>query len=291
MENGVNSVEDIDALLDSEFNITEDDNVDLDTTQTDEDNQDDVSDDASTNADDGAETDDNSQGNDEGSNDGTTNQNADDTDNKGKPNADDKREYSFAQLRKENADLKARVKEVTDNEEILKNIAAQYGYSDVKEFAKAYDDARIAQEAKQKGYDPVLYKQLQDSNRRIAELEKQNGQSKLMERAGNFKNAVEKAIVDYNLGEDGRNEIFSKLEAEGYTVDTILSLPNPEIVIKGVLSDKIAEISKQKQIEKLENLDNIADERHSDGSSTKSFNIDDYIDEDLKEYKANNFYE
>ena len=132
-----------------------------------------------------------------------------------------------------------------------------------------------------------MYKQLQDTNKRLEQLEKERQENNLMSRANAFKNAVDKAISDYNLDEEeGRNEIFSRLEEYGYTVDSILSLPNPEILIKGVLSDKIAEISKQK----MEDLDNLSDERHDGNSTTKTISLDDLIAQDIKEYKANNFY-
>ena len=132
---------------------------------------------------------------------------------------------------------------------------------------------------------------MQDTNKRLEQLEKERQENNLMSRANAFKNAVDKAISEYNLDEEeGRNEIFSRLEEYGYTVDSILSLPNPEILIKGVLSDKIAEISKQKQIEKMEDLDDLSDEKHDGNSTTKTMSLDDLIAQDIKEYKANNFY-
>ena len=154
-----------------------------------------------------------------------------------------------------------------------------------------YEKARVQQEAKDKGLDPVLYSQLQESNKRIAELEKKQSETELMNKAANFKNAVDKAVADYNLGEDGRNEIFNKLEEAGFSVDTLLTIPNPEILIKGVLSDKIAEFSKQKQIDKLEKLDNLSDDKHNGDVPDASVTLDDIIAKEMKQYKADNFYD
>ena len=111
-----------------------------------------------------------------------------------------------------------------------------------------------------------------------------------MNKANAFKIAVDKAVADYNLGEDGRNEIFNKLEEAGFSVDTLLSIPNPEILIKGVLSDKIAEFSKQKQIDKLETLDNLSDDKHNGVQSEDSISLDDIIAKEMKQYKADNFF-
>lgn len=294
MNNGLNSIEDIDAMLDKDFNIEED--VNNEDTNGDENSQElENENDTSTNVEDESSSDDeDSQDDEQGSDNGTTNQN-DETDEKtkkddgSKKGVDTQKEYAFAQLRKENADLKSKYKTSSQSEAMLKNIAAQYGYNDVDKFIKDYNDASVIKEAKEKGYDPVLYKDLQESKKRIEQLESENRQSKLMEKAGKFKDAVESAVVTYNLGENGRNEIFTKLEEAGFNVDTILSLPNPEIVIKGVLSDKIAEVSKQKQIDKLETLDNLVDERHDGSSSTKTLSVDDLIAQEMKEYKKANY--
>ena len=278
MNNELNSVEDIDTMLDNEFKLTDepdsenveetDGNVEEQETESDE-NQESESGDETKN-------DDNAQENEEV--------------NDKKPSADDKKEFAFSKMRKENSDLKSQINEQSQEVEFLKKLAAQYGYTDVKKFQADYEKARIQQEAKDKGLDPVLYSQLQESNKRIAELENKQKEAELVNKANAFKIAVDKAVADYNLGEDGRNEIFNKLEEAGFSVDTLLSIPNPEILIKGVLSDKIAEFSKQKQIDKLETLDNLSDDKHNGVQSEDSISLDDIIAKEMKQYKADNFF-
>lgn len=293
MAESFNSVDDIDAMLASEFNIT-DDVDDIDDQDGEVTSETDVDLDVSTSADDLAEVNNDSNENDEnGSNDGTMDQESADKQTSSaisKPSNEDKKDYSFAQLRKENSEFKAKNKELSANDEFLRAIAAQYGYDDVEDFKRVYEDTRIQKEAREKGYDPVLYKQLQDSNRRIEELEKQNREAKLMEKASKFKNSMEKVISDFNLDDSSRDEIFSKLEESGYTVDTLLSLPNPEVVIKGVLSDKIAEFARQKEISKLETLDSLTDEKHDGVSSGKSLSLDDIIKAEMEDYRKDNYF-
>lgn len=280
MNNELNSVEDIDAMLDNEFKITEeqpsenteetDGNVEDQESETDENQE--------------TETDE-EQKDDESS----SNENQESADSK--PSADDKKEFAFSKMRKENSDLRNQLNEKNAESEFLSKLAAQYGYTDVKKFQADYEKARVQQEAKDKGLDPVLYSQLQESNKRIAELEKKQSETELMNKAANFKNAVDKAVADYNLGEDGRNEIFNKLEEAGFSVDTLLTIPNPEILIKGVLSDKIAEFSRQKQIDKLETLDNLSDDKHNGSETSGDITLDDIIAKEMKQYKADNFYD
>ena len=280
MNNELNSVEDIDTMLDNEFKITEeqssenteetDGNVEEQETETDENQESDSSD--------------------EKKDDENVEENKTDEDSDKKPSADDKKEFAFSKMRKENSDLKNQLNESKAETEFLNKLAAQYGYTDVKKFQEDYEKARVQQEAKDKGLDPVLYSQLQESNKRIAELENKQKEAELMNKANNFKIAVDKAVADYNLGENGRNEIFNKLEEAGFSVDTLLSIPNPEILIKGVLSDKIAEFSKQKQIDKLETLDNLSDEKHNGVQSNEGVSLDDIIAKEMKQYKADNFF-
>ena len=283
MNNELNTVDDIDAMLDSQFNLTDEQSSEnVEETDGNEDNQK-LEDDENQNSseDENIENDDDNK---------SSNEDEGNASDDNKPSADDKKDFAFGKLRKENSDLKNQLNEKNQESEFLNKLAANYGYTDVKKFQADYEKARIQQEAKDKGFDPVLYSQLQESNKRIAELENKQKEAELVEKANNFRNAVDKAVVDYKLGEDGRNEIFNRLEEAGFSVDTLLTIPNPEILIKGILSDKIAELSKQTQIDKLETLDNLSDDKHNGNVSNDSVSLDDIIAKEMKQYKADNYY-
>lgn len=285
MNNELNTVEDIDAMLDSQFNITDTPSVDVDNEETDGDVTS-----SDTEEDENLSPEMNENIEDDGNEKDATNEETETQNSDSKPSADDKKEFAFSKIRKENSDLKNQLNQKNEESEFLSRMAAQYGYTDVKKFQADYEKARTEQEAKNKGLDPVLYAQLQESNRRIAELEQKQKETELVNKAANFKSAVDKAVVDYNLGEDGRNEIFNKLEEAGFSVDTLLEIPNPEILIKGILSDKIAEMSKQTQIDKMEKLDSLSDDKHTGSASSDSLSLDELIAKEMKQYKADNFY-
>lgn len=286
MNEELKTVDDIDSMLDKEFNITDngsnEDDENINETEEDVNNQE-------TEEDENQNSDEDENTNDDENNSSNEEKNNGKADNK--PSADDKKDFAFSKIRKENSDLKNQLNEKNAETEFLNKLAAQYGYTDVKKFQEDYEKARIKQEAEKKGLDPVLYAQLQESNKRIAELENKQKETDLMYKATNFRNAVDKAVADYNLGEDGRNEIFNKLEEAGFSVDTLLTIPNPEILIKGVLSDKIAELSKQKQIDKLEKLDSLSDDKHNGTGAEPTVTLDDIIANEMKQYKADNFYD
>lgn len=280
MNNELNSIEDIDAMLDSQYSVDEEQGTDIEEVQ--EDTVEEETEVENQEIEEETDEEADSVNDDEGSEEPKSDE---------KPSKEDKKAYAFSQLRKENADLKSKVDEKQYYEDLLNKMAAQYGYSDVKKFAEDYEKARIEQEAKAKGYDPVLYAELQKSNKRIAELENSQKETELINKANIFRASVDKAIEEYNLGKDGRNEIFTRLEEAGFSVDDLLNVPNADILIKGVLSDKIAQVSKQSQIEKNETIDSLSDDKHNGGSSEKTFSLDDLISGEMKQYKADNFYE
>ena len=285
MNNEINSVEDIDAMLDSQYGVDDNATDEVETENSSEASKEPVEEETDSNEE-------NTSEDEETEEETTTEENTEEekqTENVSKKSKEEKEQYSFKALRTENAQLKEQLEKDSVANDTLKRMAEQYGYSDVNKFVEAYENARIMQEAKQKGYDPELYKQLQDSNKRIEALERENREVRLNNRASKFKDAVEKFVGDYNLGEDGRNEIFTRLENEGYDVETILSLPNPEVLVRGIMADKIVESSKQKQIEKMENLNSLADEKHDNTISDSKLTLDDIIKNEMKEYKKANF--
>ena len=291
MNEGLNSIEDIDALLEDEFNLSDDsdnnenDNQDADTgTDTDTDTNVDVDTDADTDTDNDEEdtkgTDDISDHNDD-----VDNQD-DDSKEKSKPTADEKKEFAFSKIRQENSALKQEKQKLQQESDFLKELASSYGYTDVEKFKEDVRNAKLAQEAKQKGIDPAIYKQLDENKREIARLKAEREQERLLTRASGFKTAVEEATSKYNVS---REEVFKRLEDAGFTVDSILSLPDPNIVIKGLLTDKILEVSKQKDLKRKETLENLADTKHSGGSSEKTVTLDDLLKSDMEEYKKANY--
>jgi hypothetical protein len=304
MDKSVEDIDSIDDMLDKEFSIQDDvsedndklEDVDDITDDTEYDGDDSQSDDGSDDQEDDDnqdEDDEDDQTNDDDTSDQKNDadedaQNTDDGKDKNKKvSKDDQKEFSFANMRKENSELKAEKARLAQEEAFLKEMATQYGYTDVDKFKEDYRTARLVKEAKEKGVDPVLYKENADQARRIEALEKSNNQRELEAKASNFKNAVETAISSYGLGETGRELIFQRLEEAGFTVETILSLPNPKLVLDGILVDKIQEKVRQDHLNKSKKIDDVADVRHNSSGKSDKLSLDDLIKGDIEEIKAN----
>lgn len=279
MENVFESIDAIDAALDEQFGkdeIEENNNV-VDTEDNSENN--DVVEDAM--AEEGASDEEpetkepeqvdnnNAQTNDEG-------------------NKSSKKDYAFANLRSENTNLKKERDSYKADSDYLKELAASYGYDDTAKFQEAIKQARYQKEAQEKGYDPVLYKKTMEQEARIRQLEKEREQEIQDRKIERFQNALDNAVKEYNID---AQEIFSKLENSGLSVETVLNVDNPKILLDGLLIDEIKNNAKQAQINDLQNLKNLAEDKNETNGQVNKLTVDDLLKDDMARYKKENFYE
>ena len=207
---------------------------------------------------------------------------------KTKSDEDWKSHHAFADLRKQNSDLRKEKEALTADSAFLKELASSYGYTDTKQFVQAYKDAKIKKEAETKGYDPELYRQTIEQRERIEALERQREQDIQTRQLATFKSVLDEAAVKYNVSQE---EIFDRLDKSGLDANTILAIPNPKLLIDGLLVDKIQENAKQSQINTMKNLQDFSEGKNEDGGNAKGITIDSLLKDDLAKYKADNFFE
>ena len=202
--------------------------------------------------------------------------------------AETKEHHAFADLRAQNSNLKKEKEALTADSDFLKDLAAQYGYTDTSAFMKAYKEAKMQREAKEKGYDPELYRQNIEQRERIEALEKQREQDLMDRKLERFKAALDSAMETYNVSQE---EVFARLEKSGLDVDTLLAVPNPKLLIDGLLVDKIQANAKQSQIQEQNNMKDLVEDENETGGIDKTITIDSLLKDDLAKYKADNFFE
>lgn len=200
--------------------------------------------------------------------------------------SESKKDYAFSNLRAENSNLKKERDDYKADSDYLKELAASYGYDDVSKFQEAIRTTRYQKEAQDKGYDPVLYKKAMEQERRIAELEKERDAQETQRKLDRFKTALDKAVADYGIEEQ---EIFERLEDAGIAVEDILNINNPKLLLDGVLVDKIQHSAKQNQIEDLQNLKSLAEDKNENAGTVKAVTIEDLLASDMAKYKRDNF--
>ena len=197
-----------------------------------------------------------------------------------------KKDHAFSNLRAENSNLRKERDDYKADSEYLKELAASYGYNNVSKFQEAIRQSRYQKEAQEKGYDPVLYQKTMEQERRIAELEKERDAQETQRKLERFKNALDNVVSVYEIDE---KEIFSRLENAGISVDDILNVNNPRIILDGVLVDEIKNNAKQSQIKDLQNLNSLAEGDNEKSGGEVKITIDSLLKDDLAEYKRNNF--
>ena len=200
----------------------------------------------------------------------------------------DKKEYAFAELRNENSNLKKERDDYKADSDYLKELAATYGYDDVQKFQEAIREARYQKEAQDRGYDPALYKKTMEQERRIAQLEKERDQELQNRKLERFQNAVDNAVKEYNID---AQEIFDKLENSGLSVEAVLNVDNPKILLDGLLIDEIKNSAKQTQIQDLQNLKSLAEDKNEQQGVPETVTIESLLKDDLAKYKKDNFYD
>lgn len=203
-------------------------------------------------------------------------------------NSSNKKDYAFANLRSENTNLKKERDGYKADSDYLKELAASYGYDDVSKFQEAIKEARYQKEAQEKNYDPVLYKKTMEQEARIRQLEQERDKEIQDRKIERFQNALENAAKTYNIDE---KEIFDKLENSGLSVETILNVDNPTILLNGLLIDEIKNNAKQSQINDLQNLKSLAEDKNEESATVTNVTIDSLLKDDIARYKKENFYD
>lgn len=203
-------------------------------------------------------------------------------------NSSNKKDYAFANLRSENTNLKKERDDYKADSDYLKELAASYGYDDVSKFQEAIKEARYQKEAQEKNYDPVLYKKTMEQEARIRQLEQERDKEIQDRKIERFQNALESAAKTYNIDE---KEIFDKLENSGLSVETVLNVDNPTILLNGLLIDEIKNNAKQSQINDLQNLKSLAEDKNEESATVTKVTIDSLLKDDIARYKKENFYD
>lgn len=276
MENVFDSIDSIDAALDKEFgevaNEPETDDV--------EETNNEIESTENTDANDGV--------NEEEPENEEIEQGKDVVQNNEGNNSSNKKDYAFANLRSENTNLKKERDGYKADSDYLKELAASYGYDDVSKFQEAIKEARYQKEAQEKNYDPVLYKKTMEQEARIRQLEQERDQEIQDRKIERFQNALENVAKTYNIDE---KEILDKLENSGLSVETILNVDNPTILLNGLLIDEIKNNAKQSQINDLQNLKSLAEDKNEESATVTKVTIDSLLKDDIARYKKENFYD
>jgi len=196
---------------------------------------------------------------------------------KTKPTKEDKRDFAFSKLRKESAEAK---KAFEEQNALVQRLMKEAGYKDYDKFKEALDKQFSEKEMKEKGYTKDQYNEVEVLKQQNKELEaklEQTSKRELTTKAQNFDKMVRTYAGQYKVS---AKDIYESLDESGFTAELLLNLPNPEVLIRGVMADKVKPV--EKPIKKA-----VDTEKLPSGSAGKSeVNFDDLLKADLEAYKA-----
>lgn len=230
-----------------------------------------------------AEDNDNSEETNEETNDELTEDNSK-TDKKS-----NQKEYNFKKMRTDNANLQKSIDDLKMYKDFVESLATNNNYADLTKFMEDVNEASLEKEAKTKGVDPELFKQNRTLSKRIEDLEKENLKKDLDRKTDIFLDNVDEAVKKYNLGENGREEIFNRLANNGLELNYVLNSPNSKILIDGILTDKISHNVEKTIVEKSKKLDNLSESANSGNGTEKKVTLEELIAKDMKDYKERFF--
>lgn len=201
---------------------------------------------------------------------------------KPKRTKEEKADYKFAQLRKEAHDAK---KAFEDREEIVRALMKEAGIADYEAFKQAIKENLSEKEMKQKGYTKEQFSELEQLRQDKARLERELNDRTTVEvrtKAQRFDNLVESYSDKVNMT---KTEVYEILAESGYSIETLLAQPNPELLIKGALADKLIQ-SKPEEPKRTETKRFVSGEKKDNGKLT----VEDLVKQDLDDFKKRKGY-
>lgn len=248
------SIEEIDAALDEEFSLSEDDELELDELE-DEDESDDDEEDMDEKVEDDEEI-----------------------IKKEKPNKQNQQEYAFAKLREEKLQAENKAKQEA---EFMRKLAKASGYGeDVESYRKDLESRLVEEEARQHGITPEVYQELADAKAKLEKYEKEKVETERTTKSQKFLNTINQVLEQYDVDSKAMSkELFQSLEDAGYSIETLLSIPQPEFLIRGVLYEKLS-----KATLKDNSIKNSVETKKLKSSAKDVKSVDELIEEEMVAY-------
>ena len=202
-----------------------------------------------------------------------------------KPTAQDKQNYAFAKMNQERKMFQQQAQHYQD---LMNELATASGYSNVADYEKAIRSRLDEFHAKKQGVSSDVYNQLRQQEQQIRQLQSQRNTEAVRERANAFQRAVDSVKKQYSFSDEDISGMFQTLQEAGYTVQSLLSAPSPEMVVRGALADKISERKMQKAKANLDNV-KVDSGKLNTSSSAKGYSEDDELQAEIDRWEKQGY--
>lgn len=201
---------------------------------------------------------------------------------------EEKRNYAFNKMRIENKNLKDSVNETN---KFLERLAIASGYADIESMKASVLSKLDAKEAERQGVSPEVYNRLTNQENAIKELQERERKAVFDSRVMYFKGVLDDIVKEYGFTKEDVSTMLGTLEKEGYTLETLVSEPNPKFIIKGAFGDKILKAQSQRALEEEKKKATLDSHKISTSVNPQEDNEDEEIARELKAYaEEHNYY-
>lgn len=201
-----------------------------------------------------------------------------------------KEEFAFGKLRYENSELKQKLEQQEKYSRKMEDMARNLGYSNADELIKAYEDQQIQKEAQQKNVDPEVYRKMVNMERELETIKQREAEAKRQAGVQRFSQSLDRIASEIGLDEKEKVSMISQMETDGYTIEDIARIKNPERFIKGYAADKIAERKYQEMLASEKKAKKLKEPKLR-GESEPPTDWEKELEKELEQYaKENNLY-
>lgn len=201
---------------------------------------------------------------------------------------EEKRNYAFNKMRIENKNLK---ESISENNKFLERLAIASGYADIESMKASVLSKLDAKEAERQGVSPEVYTKLTNQENAIRQLQERERKAVFDSKVMHFKGVLDEVVKEYGFTKDDVSVMLGTLEKEGYTLEALVSEPNPRFIIKGAFGDKILKAQSQKALEEEKKKATLDSHKISTSVNPQENDEDEEIARELKAYaKEHNYY-
>lgn len=202
----------------------------------------------------------------------------------------DKKQFAFAQLRKEKAEYEKKYKEISSFKTEFDDLAKTLGYKDSNELLQAERNRKLKEEAESKGVKYDFYKEFIEMKESL-EREKQQKEEQLKQsKVDVFVGALNDVSSSYKLSEDDKASVLSEMEKDGYSLDDLVSIKNPKKFILGYVKETVIESAVQSKLltNKKEKFKEEKFNQQSDNKKSLEDTQKELIEKEMREYARKN---
>ena len=201
-----------------------------------------------------------------------------------------KEEFAFGKLRYENSELKSKLEEQQKYSQKMEEMARNLGYTNADDLIKAYEEQQIQKQAQQKNVDPEVYRKMVTMERELDTIKQREAEAQRQMGIQRFAQSLDRIASEIGLDENEKISMINQMETDGYNLNDISSLKNPERFIKGYAADKIAERKYQEMLASEKKAKKLKEPKLR-GESEPPTDWEKELQKELEQYaKENNLY-